>query len=135
MQQPTGQAPAHAMAPPRPINYSTEVVLVDGTVIWTTSSGGAVKGFLGEIRKNQRHLIVGIDTEWHVISHRRPAALRGGASRAASSSRSRARTTSRSAPSGPSSRAQTTASLASVWTTTSNGYTRTTALRLQTRRN
>jgi hypothetical protein len=59
------------MTPPWPITYNTNIVMVDGTMIWTmvTSSGGAVKRFLREIEihKNQRRLIVGIDTEWHVI--------------------------------------------------------------------
>jgi hypothetical protein len=57
------------MASQRPITYSKNVVMVDGTVIRTmvTSSGGAVKRFLREVCKNKRCLIVGIDTEWHVI--------------------------------------------------------------------
>jgi hypothetical protein len=73
MKQPTSQAPTDAMAPPRPITYITNIVMVDGTMIRTmvTSSGGAVKRFLREIRKNQRHLIVGIDTEWHVVNSNR----------------------------------------------------------------
>ncbi|TVU35668.1 hypothetical protein EJB05_17569, partial [Eragrostis curvula] len=52
-----------------PVSYTTDVVMVDGTAIRTTvtSSGAAVENFLHEIRKNQRHLLVGIDTEWRVV--------------------------------------------------------------------
>ncbi|KAK3164981.1 hypothetical protein QOZ80_1AG0027370 [Eleusine coracana subsp. coracana] len=57
------------MAPP-PRTYTTDVVMVDGTVIRTTvtNSGAAVERFLrGVIRNNPRHLLVGIDTEWRVV--------------------------------------------------------------------
>jgi ribonuclease D len=60
----------HVIESAPPTTYDTDVVMDDGTVIWTTvtSSGDAVEAFLREVvGKQGRHLLVGIDTEWRVV--------------------------------------------------------------------